>query len=226
MKPVSVAAMQEIDARSEKAFGVSSLTLMENAGRAVAAQTQRFVEDRLKKTLKTAKLVVCCGRGNNGGDGIAAARALKTMGADIRVFCLAPGDKPLKKELVTQIEHTGKEGLTCEPADTDAIDTAIADCDLAIDAVLGTGAKGKPMGPAHHLIQKLARSKKPILALDNPSGIDADTGYHTGVFVEATVTVTLGLPKEGLLKPHAKRFVGELIVVDIGHPKELLAPYL
>ena len=227
MKPVPISVMQEIDRRSETEFGISSLQLMENAGRAVAAEADKFASEKLGKKIDAVKIVVCCGRGNNGGDGIACARALKSKGAQIQLFCLPPGDKPLKSELKTQIERAGQEGLpSIAPGDEAALDAALAGADLVIDAVLGTGAKGKPMGPAHYLIQKMMKAKKPLLSLDNPSGIDADTGYHTGAFIQAARTITLGLPKQGLLKPHAQRYVGELVVVDIGHPQELLRPYL
>ena len=96
--------------------------------------------------------------------------------------------------------------------------------DVILDGLLGTGASGKPTGVLHKVIQAVTRSKKPVIAIDLPSGIQPDTGYHSGVYVTAALTLTLGLPKRGLITPHARKYVGELKVLDIGFPKELLVP--
>ena len=107
-----------------------------------------------------------------------------------------------------------------------ALAAALAGADLALDALLGTGSTGKPAGAIKDMIQALTRSKKPVFAVDIPSGVDPDTGYHSGAFVTAAVTLTLGFPKKGLLAAHAKRNVGELRVLDIGYPEELAAKFL
>jgi NAD(P)H-hydrate epimerase len=101
---------------------------------------------------------------------------------------------------------------------------ALACAHVVLDALLGTGSSGKPAGAIHHMIQEINRSKKPVLAVDIPSGVHPDTGYHSGVFITAAQTLTLGLPKRGLMAPHAKRNVGELKVLDIGYPPALLKP--
>ena len=98
---------------------------------------------------------------------------------------------------------------------------ALASCHLAIDALLGTGATGKPAGAIHHMIREMTLAKKPVVAVDIPSGLHPDTGYHSGVFVTADLTLALGLPKRGLLAPHAKAQVGILKVLDIGYPPAL-----
>ncbi|MBI2069840.1 MAG: NAD(P)H-hydrate epimerase [Elusimicrobia bacterium] len=226
-KAVTSSQMREIDQKSEKEFGVSSLQLMENAGRAVADQIIRILSDQLHCPLPESRVIICCGRGNNGGDGVAAARNLKKTGVSVKVYCLAPVEKkPVKQELKTQLAKAKAEGVEITMIKTPEEMTAdLGKASLIVDALLGTGSKGKPMGPVHKVIQKIMKAGPRIVALDIPSGIDADTGYHSGVFIKADWTLTLGLPKIGLMKPHAQRYVGELITVDIGHPKKLLERY-
>lgn len=91
-----------------------------------------------------------------------------------------------------------------------------------MDALLGTGSSGKPAGAVHKMIQAITRSGKPVVAVDVPSGLDPSSGHHSGAVVAAAVTCALGLPKRGLLAAPAKRYVGELKVLDIGFPPELL----
>ncbi|MBI4063264.1 MAG: NAD(P)H-hydrate epimerase [Elusimicrobia bacterium] len=227
MKAVTSTQMREIDERAEKEFGVKSLDLMENAGRAVANKIVEILSQVLRSPLAESSVVVCCGRGNNGGDGMVAARYLKKLGVGVEVFYVPPSPrKEMKKELQIQIEKAKKDGLTPGAVENpEALVPALSQTTLILDALLGTGAKGKPMGPIHHVIQKMMKAAKPIAALDIPSGIDADTGYHSGVYIQAKWTLTLGLPKVGLLKPHAQQYVGELVVLDIGHPPELLKKY-
>ncbi|MFC1521577.1 NAD(P)H-hydrate epimerase [Elusimicrobiota bacterium] len=227
MKPVTVAKMQEIDKRSETDFGISGVTLMETAGAKVAQETLKFIETKLNKKPSEALVAICCGRGNNGGDGIACGRTLKKMGVNIDIHFVPPGDKPLKIELQTQLDKVKEENTAINPIeDTEKLAQALDKADVIVDALLGTGAKSKPMGLSHKVIQKMMKAEKPIIALDVPSGMNSDTGHHTGVYIQAVLTVTLGLPKVGLQKPHAQQYVGELVTVDIGHPKELLEPFL
>ncbi len=223
---VTAAAMRDLDAQATERFGIPMATLMENAGEAVARETLAFIKERLSKAPSEAAVVVCCGRGANGGDGLAAARRLAQAGVKTAVFVCPPkkdgGVYPAyfmenwnkAQEAGAQVREAGPEAGLAE---------ALARCDAALDALLGTGSSGKPAGAIHHMIQELTRSQKPVLAVDVPSGIQPDTGYHSGVFVTASVTLTLGLPKRGLLAPHAAKNVGELKVLDIGYPPALLA---
>lgn len=227
MKSLTAAQMRELDLRTEKEFQISSLDLMENAGRATANAAIKIISENLRRPLAQSLAVICCGRGNNGGDGLVAARHLKKAGVAVEVYCLAPTEKKaFKPEFKAQLERARKEGLTPKMIVTpETITAGLSEAALVIDALLGTGSKGKPMGLVHKVIQKIMKAKKPILALDIPSGIDADTGYHSGVYIQADWTLTLGAAKTGLLKPHARRYVGELMVADIGHPKKLLEEY-
>jgi hydroxyethylthiazole kinase-like uncharacterized protein yjeF len=226
---LTAAAMRELDRLATESYKIPVLDLMENAGTAVAAATLRFMQEKLGKEPGAASIVVCCGRGANGGDGLVAARQLKNAGVKVSAFICPPkkeGGVPGGYPDVVRknIDKAKAAGVPVLPAGPEAgLEAALASTDAALDALLGTGSSGKPAGAIHHMIQAMTRSKKPVLALDLPSGIHPDTGYHSGVFVTATATFTLGFPKRGLLAPHSKKYVGELSVLDIGYPKEFMA---
>lgn len=220
---VTAAAMRAVDHDATARFGVPAAELMERAGAAVAAETAAFLRAS-GKAPESASVVVCCGRGANGGDGLVAARVLKSMGAKVLVF-LCPAKKDTGyPELTAAVLASARAAAVevREAGEGAGLKEALAACDLALDALLGTGSAGKPAGAIHHMISELNRSGKPVLAVDIPSGVHPDTGYHSGVFVNAAATLTLGLPKKGLLAAHAKKHVGALKVLDIGYPPELL----
>ena len=224
-RTVSAAEMKEIDERCEKEFGLSTLTLMENAGKAVARETLRTLQEGMKLSPEQAIVVIGCGRGHNGGDGLVAARVLKEKQVQTEVF-LAPPKRELGYSPAVQVnlDKAKAAGIPVQilGEDFEVFLQACKKAHLLLDALLGTGSSGKPAGPAHKMIQKMMASKKPILAIDLPSGIHPDTGYHSGAFIQAVRTLTLGLPKKGLLAPHAQRYVGELLVLDIGFPPQLI----
>lgn len=214
---VTAQRMRELDAEATKKHGIPAETLMENAGRAVAREALAWLG-------RPGAFVVCCGRGANGGDGLVAARALREAGCSVTVFlCPAKRDAPYPALVLSNLDKARAAGVeVVEAGEGAGLAAALEAADAAIDALLGTGSAGKPAGAIHHMIQELTRSKKPVLAVDIPSGLQPDTGYHSGAVVTAAVTYTLGLPKRGLVAAPAKRYVGELKVLDIGYPKELL----
>lgn len=222
---VGAAAMRELDLAATEKHGLKALDLMENAGKAVAAESVVFLAEK-GLSVKQAKIVVCCGRGANGGDGLVAARCLAEGGATVAAFLCPPKNDGAGKypELVSvNLARAQAAGVTVTSAGPGSgLDKALAWCHLAIDALLGTGATGKPAGAIHHMIREMTQAKKPVIAVDIPSGIHPDTGYHSGVYVVADLTLTLGLAKRGLLAPHAKSAVGTLKVLDIGYPAALL----
>ncbi|MFI5349882.1 MAG: NAD(P)H-hydrate epimerase [Elusimicrobiota bacterium] len=220
---VNAAAMRALDFDATARFGLPAADLMENAGRAVAAETVAFLKERGIEAAK-ARVVVVCGRGANGGDGLVAARYLKAAGASVLAVLCPPKAGGEFPELVrVNREAALKAGVEIRRAGPDALLTeALAKCDVVLDALLGTGSTGKPAGAVHHAVQEIARSKKPVVAVDIPTGLHPDTGYHSGAYVTADLTLTLGLPKRGLLAPHAKQFVGTLKVLDVGYPPELI----
>lgn len=220
---VGAAAMRALDEAATAKHGVPALELMENAGKAVAAECAAFLRERGVDPAK-AKIVVCCGRGANGGDGLVSARALREGGAAVTVFLCPPkSETPYPALVRTNLDRAKAAGVEVREAGPEAgLTAALAAADLALDALLGTGANGKPAGAIHHMIRELTKAKKPVVAVDIPSGLHPDTGHHSGVFVAADLTLALGLPKRGLLAAHAKANVGVLKVLAVGYPAALL----
>ena len=224
---VTPAQMQELDRRAIQEFGIPGLELMESAGRGVAEEARRMLDSRGMR-LQDALVTVCCGRGNNGGDGLVAARFLKDMGAEVMAFIAPPKrDGRYSDEVQKNLTRANEAGVSVHQASEEIVelDIRLRSSALILDALLGTGSSGKPAGVLHKMIQRMVKAARPILAVDVPSGLDPETGYHSGAIITAAVTCTLGLPKRGLVAPAAKRFVGELKVVDIGYPSELLKRY-
>jgi hydroxyethylthiazole kinase-like uncharacterized protein yjeF len=213
MKVVTPAQMRLIDNKAINEAGVPSLDLMENAGRAVAEVAADY---------EPASIAVLAGPGNNGGDGFVAARHLKERGMAVEVMIFTDpnrlsGDARVNYE---RLEGTGVEFR--EYGNDEQLYRSLSSADVAIDALLGTGATGglrEPMAKAAYI---LADSETPVIAVDVPSGIDATTGAVPGAAIIADETVTMGLPKFGTLQFPARAYVGALHVADIGFPRDLL----
>jgi NAD(P)H-hydrate epimerase len=218
--------MAALDRRASEEFGIPVAELMENAGKGVAEQAALFLVDELHRDIADAKVFVCCGRGNKGGDGLVAARHLKALGC--RVFFELIPPKPgtsYGKESLANLDAALAVGVHGRQLGEDPIplEKRLASAHLVIDAVLGTGSKGGPKDEAAAMIRAMLGAKRPILAVDLPSGLDCDTGEPNEPCVRAAWTLTMALPKKGLLAPKAKPYVGELKVVDIGFPRALTA---
>jgi NAD(P)H-hydrate epimerase len=214
--------MRELDRRAVERCGIPALALMEKAGEGVA----RHALELLKGLSVAEHLVtVCCGRGNNGGDGLVVARLLKAAGLEVMAFIAPPKrDGGYSPEVKANLARALEAGVSVHEVSDELVelDIRLRSSALLVDALLGTGSSGKPAGPVHRMIQCMMKAGRPILAVDVPSGIDPNTGYHSGAVVAATRTCALGLPKRGLLAAPAARYVGELRVVDIGFPRELV----
>ena len=224
---VTAGRMREIDRLAAEQRGLRVIDLMENAGRAVAAETLAFLA-ALGQDPRSSRVAVCCGRGANGGDGLVAARVLKESCASVWVCLCAP--RPEKtgtypEPVAANLERVRALGLAPASAeDAAALGAALERADVVLDGVLGTGASGPPAGAAARVISAIAASGKPVVSIDIPSGLDPDTGGHEGVCVTAALTLALGLPKQGLAAAQARPYVGVLKVLDIGFPKDLLTP--
>ena len=194
-------------------FGVSLLQLMENAGRNVAVE----INTRFKRN---QKIVIFCGLGGNGGDGFVAARHLSAMGFQVTVV-LAGRGRDITHEAAlanwTALQPLRESIPIQEVTDSSAIPKVEAD--VVVDALLGTGTKGKLKPPISQLVEYINSLKGAKIAIDVPTGIDSDTGEVLGNAVKADVTVTFHKAKKGLEK--AKKYAGELVIKDIGLPKQL-----
>ncbi len=216
MKVITGEQMREIDRRAQEA-GVSVARLMENAGRAVFEQAQKMLGAPAGR-----KVAVVCGKGNNGGDGLVAARYLKEWGAGVEAL-LAVAAESLVAEPKVNYERLLQAGVPiAEKVDSARVFAACQQADLVIDALLGTGIKGPVEGTTADIICAVNRAGRPTLAVDVPSGVDADTGEVVSVAVSAAHTVTLGLAKLGLLNFPGAEYVGQLSVADIGLPAAAL----
>ncbi len=214
-----------MDQRATEHYGIPSLILMENAGRAVFD----VAEQVLGKT-ETRAIVVVCGPGNNGGDGFAAARHLHIAGESVSVFYF--GDRSAAKgDALTNIQIAEKMGLDIDySGDVDNLQSAIDEAGLVIDALLGTGAKGELRPETAEVVGCMnLRGGSALVAVDIPSGVDADTGVELGpkedpeqAAVSADVTVTFALPKIGLVTYPGAELAGRLVIADIGIPQEAL----
>lgn len=216
MKLVTAAQMREMDRRTTEEFGLPGIVLMENAGRAVAEAAWDLLPD------DGGRVLVIAGKGNNGGDGFVAARHLSGRGVEVAVLLLCRMDD-LKGDAATNCHYAHKIGLTIiEQPDDETLVGAMELADVIIDAILGTGLSGEVQGRAREVIDMMEYAVAPIIAVDIPSGIDADTGEVLGAAVEAQVTVTFARAKTGQVQYPGKAHVGDLRVVDIGLPPEML----
>ncbi len=218
MRLVTAAMMRAIDQSAMHGHGISSLTLMENAGRGVAA----LLERRFGPLAGSRRRVwVACGHGNNGGDGMVVARLLHQSGVTVRALAWAERDA-MSPECAINCDALAAAGgaLLSGDAAFTALESADAS-DLFVDALLGTGAHGAPRGATQRAVQALARLAERgarVVSLDIPSGLDADTGAIPGDAVPATCTATLGLGKRGLVLYPGRSYAGLVEVLDIGIP--------
>ena len=197
-------------------FGISSDQLMEKAGSSVAdVVVSRF-------NVNGKKVVVICGPGGNGGDGLTAARYLCSMNANVSVIVVEPDrivNPTVKKRLsVLRRIHLVNLIEVKRIEDVDKVRKLILDSDIVIDAIFGVGFRGKPREPYLSLIRLINESKAVKVSVDVPSGLNADTGEYTEA-VKADLTVTFIDVKEGMLK--AKNLCGEVVVVDLGVPWDI-----
>jgi NAD(P)H-hydrate epimerase len=224
LRPLSRDEVRSIDARAARELGMPTVILMENAGRGAAA----WLRDRGVPT--TARGLILCGPGNNGGDGGVVARHLDLWGYAVRVVWFARAER-LQGDAAVQYQILARAGFdqACwddEPAVTpERLDALLAEADWLVDALLGTGLTRPVEGQLRTVIEAINRAGKPVLALDLPSGLDADTGQPLGVAVRAQATATFVAPKRGFSAPGADTYTGSVAVIDIGVPRALLEPF-
>jgi hydroxyethylthiazole kinase-like uncharacterized protein yjeF len=211
MKVVTAEEMRRIDRETIEEYGVPGIVLMERAGLSVAAKIRELYEKR--------KVIVLAGGGNNGGDGLVAARDLFSRGWNVKVLLLSI-EAGLSADCLLQYRMAKKSGVPVE------FRKALTGGDLhsavVVDAIFGTGINKPVTPPLSDLIGFLNRADCPVISVDIPSGISADTGVVMGDAVRADVTVTFGLAKAGHFLHPGAEYTGRLFVEDIGFPPERL----
>ena len=207
---ITTAQMAEVDRLMIEEYGILLIQMMENAGRNLAEQARRMVGG----DLIDRHILVLCGVGNNGGGGMVAARHLYNRGAHVRAKLV--GDTSHLKDIPAhQWRILNTLGLT-----EDVIPN-LESTDLIIDAIIGYGLTGNPRGQVAEWIARVNAASFPVLALDTPSGLDTTTGIPGTPCIKATATLTLALPKVGLLTREAAPYVGGLFLADISVPPVL-----
>src|SRR4030042_1170952 len=221
MKVATAEEMQELDRKAIETYRIPGIVLMENAGRGAADVISNFFPEIHKK-----KIAIIAGKGNNGGDGFVIARYLLNQGVYVRVYLLTD-PKGLRGDAETNfsIFHPRKGEVISVPSSKDYIKVKrdLEKFDILLDGIFGTGLDSEVRGYYREVIDHLNTLQRPIVAIDIPSGLDADTGKPLGTAVRASLTVTFGLPKIGHLIPPGLDYVGEKVkVIDIGIPKRLV----
>ncbi len=219
MRLVIADEMRMADKIAIEEYGIPGSILMENAGLAVVKEARNILG-----SLDGKKVAIFCGGGNNGGDGLVAARHLYNYGCDVRLYFLTDPDIFRSDSLMNWqiLKNMGISGYwLTEGNRLNVAKMALFSSDLAIDAIFGTGLNDDISGTSLAVINVLNECGKPIISCDIPSGLSAETGLPLGVAVKASSTVTFGFCKQGLVMPHAKPYVGKLIVDNISLPAQI-----
>src|SRR3954466_9355726 len=220
MRILNSAQMREADRRTIDDIGIPSLVLMENAGRQAVAAMEAMYSDLLDR-----QVAVLCGRGNNGGDGFVIARTLVQRGVDVAGFLIG-SVADVRGDPRGNLEILGRLGLTVvEVADSQAWElhfSEVSDCTLIVDAIFGTGLNAPIAGFIESVIADVNASGIPVVAIDLPSGLSADSPEPIGPSIDAGMTVTIAAPKIPLVLPPAEMRAGDIVIADIGIPAEVI----
>ncbi len=222
---LQIASTQEMRGCDEEAirgYGIPGIVLMENAARGTADAMQEHIPDLVHK-----HILIVCGRGNNGGDGFALARHLIERGCAVTVAALSPvnqlkGDARINAGIIRRMSRTDSAGkLTLITSATLHKLEQFKHIDVIVDAILGTGFKGKLKPKVASIVEWINAQPAIRVAIDIPSGVDADTGSAEGVTVKADFTCTMGLMKTGLLLSPGRDASGNVIIINIQIPPEV-----
>jgi NAD(P)H-hydrate epimerase len=210
--------VRDLDRRATEEYGVPSIVLMENAGHGMA--------ELLRALGIHGPVVICCGKGNNGGDGFVMARRLDAAGVAVRVLlCADPaqltGDAAVNHRILT----AGGVPMQVFPPpslDEDRLRGELAIADWVVDALFGSGVRGAVQPPYDRIIAAINAGSARVFAVDIPSGLDSDTGLPLGIAVRAHHTATVAALKKGFLNPSAAPWLGRVHLLDMGAPAALL----
>jgi len=214
MRNVTREEIREVDGIAIEDYAMPGVILMENAGRGATQMALEMLGD-----IEHPRVAIVCGRGNNGGDGFVVARHLHNRGVGVTVHLLAPREK-IGGDALVNLRIAEKMKLDIRDAAAGELD--FAESGLIVDAILGTGLSGEVREPFRAAIRAINAAGKPVLAIDIPSGLDANTGEILGDCVRATRTATFALPKIGFRRNSGPAMCGDVTVVDIGVPREIL----
>ena len=211
---LSRSQVRAIDRESIERYQIPGIVLMENA----ALSAARVAQEMLPKPAGS-RVLVLCGGGNNGGDGLAIARHLHNAGMTVH---LALTIDPAKYQGDALINWQIVQAMNLRWSTAEAQQIAREPADLIIDAIFGTGLTEAPRPPFGYIADAVASNGAPVLAIDLPSGLDCDTGRPPGACIAATRTITFVAEKIGFAQPEARRWLGEVTVGSIGCPRELI----
>lgn len=217
MKVVTAEEMRRIDKRSIGEYGIPGLVLMENAGREVAL----FMIERYGP-LYGKKVAIISGKGNNGGDGFTLARHLYNRDVNVEVYLLGEaadikGDAKMNLDILLKAAVPFYQVLTMKD-----LERPLKEADILVDAIFGTGLSSPITGLYAEAIEAINSTGKPVISIDIPSGVSSDTGEILGTAIRSDLTVTLGLPKRGILVFPGASYVGALKVAEIGIPRKVV----
>jgi hydroxyethylthiazole kinase-like uncharacterized protein yjeF len=217
---ISVAEIRKMDESAMRDYAMPSLLLMENAGRSVS--------EVIFREYQPCQVLIFAGKGNNGGDGLVVARHLANHGYSVQV-ALFEDPASLKGDPLLNFSIIRKMNISWVPVNAFSDEEVTACCqraELVVDAIFGIGIHSAVSGIFERTIRAINGSQRPVVSIDIPSGLDADTGHVYGIAVKATKTVTLALPKRGLFEGEGPLYAGKIEVADIGIPRALLSPFL
>jgi NAD(P)H-hydrate epimerase len=220
MRVLNTRQMREADRRTIEDVGIASIVLMENAGRQVVAVLESTFDN-----LDEMQVAVLCGRGNNGGDGFVVARILRERGVAVLTYLLGLASDVAGDARTNLIVLRNLGADIVEIGDAGAWElhgTDVLGADLVVDALFGTGLDGPLTGLAETVVADLNAADVPVVSIDLPSGLSADTAEIPGPAVDASLTVTLAAPKLPLVLAPAESLAGGLVVADIGIPEAVL----
>jgi|YelNatPaOPRAMG01_1025707.scaffolds.fasta_scaffold00118_45 NAD(P)H-hydrate epimerase len=212
---VTAAEMASMDREAIEEIGIPGVVLMENAGLGVVSVIQEELGG-----VAGRRVAIVCGKGNNGGDGYVVARHLYNAGCDVDIYLLAEPDS-VRGDARINLDIVRKMGIPLHVVrSADDFDPS-PEPELVVDAIFGTGISGPVQGLAAEVIRRINGFGVPVVAIDLPSGLNADTGAVEGPCVAARRTVTMAEIKRGLVLPPGRDFAGRVHVVDIGMPRTL-----
>ncbi|MEK6738129.1 MAG: NAD(P)H-hydrate epimerase [Planctomycetota bacterium] len=230
-RPFTREEMRELDRKAMVEYLIPGIILMENAGRNVVGEAMSLLRHvqppQTEGRPGVRKAAILCGKGNNGGDGYVIARHLHNSGVSVKVFSVAnisdilkEGDAAVNLRILFKMKIPVQE--LPDIAAMENLTKELRGYDVIIDALFGTGLSGEVREPFKTLINATNDSHKPIISVDIPSGLDANTGKVLGTAIKATKTVTFAVSKKGFYRNEGPAHTGEVVVTDISIPKELI----